>query len=139
MRLRWAQRDVVREVFPGGSVVKNLPANAGDSGDPRSIPGWGRSPGGGHGSPLQSSCLENPMDRGVWQATVHGVAKSQTRLSNTLTCSFHCSFYPSGNVLICLFIHGFLFSSVVINVSSLFPFWCFFFSLSSPPHILSLY
>ena len=58
--------------FPGGSVVKDLPANAGDSG---SIPGSGRSPGGGHGSPLQYSCLENPMDRGAWQATVHGVTK----------------------------------------------------------------
>ena len=46
-----------------------------------SVPGLGRSPGGGYGSPLQYSCLENPMDRGVWQATVHGVAKSQTQLS----------------------------------------------------------
>ena len=58
--------------FPGGSVVKNLPANAGDVG---SIPGSGRSPGEGNGNPLQYSCLENPMDRGAWQATVHGVAK----------------------------------------------------------------
>ena len=52
-------------------VVKNPPANAGDSG---SIPGSGRSPGRGHGSPLQYSCLRNPMDRGAWWATVHGVA-----------------------------------------------------------------
>ena len=63
-------------------VVKNLPANAGDISDAGSIPGSGRSPGGGHGNPLQYSCLENPMDRGTWQATVHGVAKSQTRLSD---------------------------------------------------------
>ena len=60
-------------------MVKNLPAYAGDLG---SIPGWGRSPGGGHGNPLQDSCLENPMDRGSRWSTVHGVAKSWTRLSN---------------------------------------------------------
>ena len=58
--------------FPGGSVVKSLPANAGYLG---LIPGSGRSPGGGNGNPLQYSCLENPMDRGAWRATVHGVAK----------------------------------------------------------------
>jgi len=57
-------------------VVKNLPANAGDTGDTGSIPGLGRSPGEGHGNPLQYSYLENPMDRGAWWATVH--AKSQT-------------------------------------------------------------
>ena len=62
--------------------VKNLPANAGDITDAGSIPGSGRSPGGGHGNPLYYSCLENPMDRGAWQATVHGVTKSQTRLSD---------------------------------------------------------
>ena len=55
----------------------NLPANAGDFRDPGSIPGSGRSSGGGPGKPPQHSCLENPMDRGVWRATVHGVAKSQ--------------------------------------------------------------
>ena len=54
-------------------MIKKLPANAGDLG---SVPGSGRSPGGGHGNPLQCSCLENPMDRGAWRATVHGVAKS---------------------------------------------------------------
>jgi len=62
--------------FLGGSVVKNLPANSGDVG---SIPGSGRSHGDGNGNPLQYSCLKNPMDRGAWQATVHEVAKSQTR------------------------------------------------------------
>jgi len=56
--------------FPGGSAVKNLPANTGDLG---LIPGSGRSPGEEDGNPLQHSCLGNPMDRGAWQATVHGV------------------------------------------------------------------
>ena len=62
------------EGFPGGSVVKNLPANAGDVG---SIPGLGRSLGG-NDNPLQDSCLGNPMDRGAWRAIVHGFTKSQT-------------------------------------------------------------
>ena len=59
-------------------MVKNLPANAkaGDVRDTGSIPGLGRSPGEGNGNPSQYSCLENPMDRGAWQATVHGVAES---------------------------------------------------------------
>ena len=61
-------------------VVKNLPANAGDRRDMGSVPGSGRLPGGGHGNPLQYSCLENPMDRGTWRATVHKVAKSWTQL-----------------------------------------------------------
>ena len=65
--------------FPGGSEVKASASNAGDLG---LIPGSGRSPGEGNGNPLQYSCLENPMDRGAWWATVHGVAKSQTRLSD---------------------------------------------------------
>ena len=64
----------------GVLVVKNPPANAGDSRDVGSIPGSRRSPGGGHGNPLQYSRLENPMDRGAWRATVHGVTKSQTQL-----------------------------------------------------------
>ena len=57
-------------------VVKNLPANAGDTREEDLIPGLGRSPGGGHGNPLQHSCLENPMDRGAWWAIVHTVKKS---------------------------------------------------------------
>ena len=65
--------------FPGGSEVKTSACNMGDLG---SIPGSGRSPGEGNGNPLQYSCPENPMDRGAWWATVHGVAKSQRRLSN---------------------------------------------------------
>ena len=59
-------------------VVKNPPANAGDIRDVSLIPGSGRSPGGGHNNPLKYSCLENPMDREAWQATVHRVAKSGT-------------------------------------------------------------
>ena len=61
--------------FLGGSVVNNLSSNARDSGSPDSILRLGRSPGEGNGNPLQYSCLENPMDRGAWQATVHGVAR----------------------------------------------------------------
>ena len=71
---------VASQVVP---VVKNLPANAGDIRDMASIPGLGRFSGGGNGNPLQYSCLENPMDRGTWQATVHGVTKSQTGLDYT--------------------------------------------------------
>ena len=63
-------------------VLKNSPANAGDIRDTGSIPGLGKSPEGGHGNPLQYSCLENPVDRGAWWATVHGVAKSLTQLSD---------------------------------------------------------
>ena len=72
MRLRASQ---------GAPVVKNLPANAGDAGDGGSVSGLGRTPGGGNGNPLQYPCLENPMDRGAWWATVHGAAESQTQLS----------------------------------------------------------
>ena len=72
MLLRWASQVIL--------VVKNSPANAGDIRDAGSIPGSGRSLGGGHGNPLQYSCLENPMDREAWQALLHGVAKSRTQL-----------------------------------------------------------
>ena len=67
----------LQESFPGDSVGKHPPANAEDSG---SIPGSGRSPGEGNGNPLRYSCLENPMDKGAWRATVHGVTKSRTRV-----------------------------------------------------------
>ena len=73
-------------ILPGNGLICSLtgtcaPANVGDAGDTGLIPGSGRSPGGGHGNPLQDSRLENPMDTGAWRATVHGFAKSQTRLS----------------------------------------------------------
>ena len=68
--------------FPGGPSVKNLPANAGDVRDVGSVPGWGKSPGKENGNPFQYSCPENPMDREDWWATVHGVAKSKTQLSD---------------------------------------------------------
>ena len=64
--------------FPSGSLVKNLPGNTGGTGDVDLIPRLGRSPGGGNGNPLQYSCLDNARDRGIWLATVHGVAKSWT-------------------------------------------------------------
>ena len=67
--------------FPGGTVVKNLPANAGDTGDTGLIPGLGRSPEEGNVNPPQYSCLGNSKDRGTWRATVHGIARSQTRLN----------------------------------------------------------
>ena len=69
--------------FPGGSVGEEPTCNAVDL---SSIPGSGRSPRGGNGNPLQYPCLETPMDRGAWQATVHGVAKSQTPLEHTHVC-----------------------------------------------------
>ena len=76
--------------FPGGLDGK---ASAYNVGDPGSVPGWGRYPGERNGNPFQYSCLENPMDRGAWWATVHGVAKSRTRLSN-----FTHSQGPSGGM-----------------------------------------
>ena len=63
--------------------VKNPPANAGYTRDAGSIPGLGKSPGGGHGNPLQYSCLENSTDRGAWRATMHGVAKESDRTEET--------------------------------------------------------
>ena len=68
--------------FLGGSVVKNTPANARDAGDVGLSPESGRSPRRGNGTPLQDSCLDNPMDGEDWQATVHVVAKSQIQVSN---------------------------------------------------------
>ena len=68
--------------FSCGTVVKNLPDNAGGTRDTGSIPVSGRSLGVGNGNPLQYSCWGNPMDRKAWQATIHGVTKSQTQLSD---------------------------------------------------------
>ena len=74
---------VVTYHFPGTASVKNLPANAGDVRDTDLIPGSGRSPGEENGNPLQYSCLDNPMDRGTWQATVDRVTKSSVDRSLT--------------------------------------------------------
>ena len=78
-------------------VVKNPPVNAGDAGDVGLIPGSGRCPREGHGNQLQYSCLENPMDRGAWWATVHGVTKSWTRLSNQQTRTHTHEGFPGGS------------------------------------------
>ena len=82
--------------FPGGSDDKESACNAGDLG---LIPGSGRSPGEGNGNPLQYSCLENPMDRGAWQATVHGVTKNQDT-TERLTYEIYLK-----NFLVCILIH----------------------------------
>ena len=84
--------------FPGGSVVKNLPDNAGPSGDAGLIPGLDRSPGGGNGKPFQYSCQDNPLHSGAWQATVHEVAKSWTWLDILYVCAqicFHIDKWPN--------------------------------------------
>ena len=74
----WLAQCLLEGLLGGALVVKNLPANAGNKRDMGPIPGSRISPGGGHGNPLQYSCLENLMDRGAWWATVHGIAKSWT-------------------------------------------------------------
>ena len=86
--------------FPGGLVVKNPPANAGNTG---SNPGSGRSPGGGNGNPLQYSCLENPMDRGAWWATVHGIARVRHDIVQQLSSNNCILFYTSQYCTIVIF------------------------------------
>ena len=81
--------------FPGSSVVKKLPARAGDARDAVLNPGLGRSPGGGHGNPLQYSCLENPMDKGAWQTIVHRVAKESDM---TEQLSMHTQEYRNSRI-----------------------------------------
>ena len=78
-------------------MVKNLPTNAGDVRDVGSVPGLGRSPGEGLGNPLQYSCLDNPLDRGAWRATVHRVTQSQTRLEGF---SMHTQFQKTPQVVL---------------------------------------
>ena len=73
---------------PGETVVKHPPVNAGDTGDVSRIPGWGGSPGGGNGSPLQCSCLENPMDGGAWWATVPGVVHAHKEKNTNTHLSY---------------------------------------------------
>ena len=77
-QLSIAQHKLLLQAFQVVLVVKNPPANAGDIRDTDLIPGWGRSPGEGNGTPLQYTRLENPMDGGAWQAAVHGVTESRT-------------------------------------------------------------
>ena len=74
--------EIKNKSFPDDSVIKNSPASAGDVGDKGLIPGSGRSPGSRNGNPFQCSCLENSMGRGTERPTIHGVANSQTRLSD---------------------------------------------------------
>ena len=78
--------------FPDGSAGKESACSAGITGNAGSIPELGRSPGGGHGNSLQHFCLEDPMDRGAWQAAVHGVTKQQTRLKHLSmhACTYVC-------------------------------------------------
>ena len=81
-------------------AVKNPPVNAGDPGDPGSISGSGRSPGGGNGDPLQYSHLENPMDRGAWWVTVHRVAKIWTKLGSFVCMHTHINIHFSGDLVV---------------------------------------
>ena len=87
--------------FPSGSVIKNLPANGGDTGDLGSTPELGRSPEVGSGNPLQCSCLENPMDRGAWQATVHGLQE----LNMTERLRIHTHIYVRTYVYVCVYVY----------------------------------
>ena len=81
--------------FPGGLVIKNPPANAGDTRDAGSIPGSRRSPGVGNSNPLQCSCLENSMDRGTCQDTVHGITRVGHDLATTPPPPFFFRFFPT--------------------------------------------
>ena len=92
--------------FPGDAVVKNPPANAGDTRNMGSIPGLGRSPGVGNGYPLHYSCLRNPMDRGAWWVTVHGVAESDmTEHTHTHTTQHkHCVGQAGAVIRLLLFV-----------------------------------
>ena len=94
-KLTWASQEL--------PVAKNLPANTGDIRDLGSILGSGRSPEGGNVNLLQDSCLENPMDRGAWRATVHGITKSQTRLSNGTNYIYMCLYDMVTHTYICVF------------------------------------
>ena len=129
-------------------VVKNLPTSAGDVRDVGLIPGSGRSPGGGHGDPLQYLCLENPMDRGAWRAAVLRVAKSQTQWRDlaglpwtifvlfsysTLVCNFKCYSFKVKPQLLSLSLRQLHFSLYFLarkswkeggSVSSSQPQWC---------------
>ena len=111
-------------------MVKNPPAIAGDARDAGLIPWSERSPGGGHGNPLQYSCLENPMDRGAWRATACGVTKCQTRLSMHATYIVLCKPHPIEN--------KFLFEEAPVNISPLIKKKTSSFSLTSDLTLLWL-
>ena len=120
--------------LPGHSVIKNLPANAGNKG---SIPGLGRSPGEGNGNPLQYSCLENPMDGGAWWAAVYGVSQSQTQLKRLSSSSILKIYFPKPWVHILCFTLFFPILSVnlffclfVLNQFYCFSFWKIVYLLS---------
>ena len=118
--------------FPCISGVKNSPPKVGDAGDVGSIPRTGRSPGGGHGNSLQYSCLENSIDRGAWWATVHGVAKSWTRLSTQHATLFEfLAPSPLYNGIIMAQDSGFLPSNMSYSTFSPCSAWCM---LSAPNH-----
>ena len=91
----WCRNHSPIQSFPGGAVIKNQPANAGDTGDAGSIPG-SRSLREGNGNPLQSSCLGNPTGRGAWKATVHGVTESDTTKQLSTTQQLKPCFETSG-------------------------------------------
>ena len=111
----------VKTDFPGGS---DSTVSAYNVGDPGSIPGLGRSPGEGNGNPLQYSCLENPMDREAWWATVHGVAKSRTRLSYFTSISLQVK--TSSLILFLLGYKGFTMLHQFQTCSSESPLFLFF-------------
>ena len=113
--------------FPGGSMVKNPPASAGDIRDTGSIPGLGRFPGEGNGNPLQYSCLGNPMDRGAWWAVVHGVAKESDltqQLSNNAGAYFRIFFVTA--VLVTKFLVTVsLANNLIVTQYRCYHTWCF--------------
>ena len=111
-----------RKGFSGGSVGQKSSWNARDAWDPGSIPGSGRSSGGGQGDPLWCSCLENPMDRGAWQATVHEVTKSWTQLKGL---SMYSCIWEGNRKKKLFFNYYFLTLNLEIYVTFLFV--CFFF------------
>ena len=106
MRVPWTARrsnqSILKEFSPGCSLETDVeaetpilwPANAGDARDEGSVPALGRSPGGGNGNPLQYSCLKNPMDRGTWQATVHGWGHKESDMTEVTEC-VHVHIAPS--------------------------------------------
>ena len=110
---------IIYRCFPGGTVAKNTPTNAGDAGDRGLIPGFGRCSGGGNGKWLQYFHLESPMDWGAWWATAHKVAKSWRQLSNW-ACTHHIQIYYTMHIMSKLYIY--IYISVCIGIYRL-PWW----------------